>query len=118
MNTLEKLKSLSGTSPYLADITKFIADEFAGNEAANRKLANNMALLNSMQRDSSVKLRDAVTGVIVQDDMSVLARQVVLSQTVSELIGLNNKIDIGDFFICCRVGAFLSLSACDFSSIR
>lgn len=94
MNTLDKLKSLAGSSPYVADITKFIVDEFAGNEATNQKITNNVALLNAMQRDSSIKLRDSVTSVIVQNDSGVLARQSVLSQTVSELIGLNNKIDI------------------------
>jgi hypothetical protein len=94
MNTLDKLKSLAGSSPHVADITKFIIDEFAGNESANQKLTSNVLLLNSMQRDSSVKLRDTITGVMIQDDSGVLARQGVLSQTVSELIGLNNKIDI------------------------
>lgn len=94
MNTLDKLKSLAGSSPYVADITKFIVDEFTGNEAANQKLTNNSALLNTMQRDSSIKLRDAVTGVMVQNDSGILARQAVLSETVGELVGLNNKIDI------------------------
>lgn len=94
MNTIDKLKSLAGSSPYFADVANFIEREFSGNDKANEKLTNNTTLLNATQRDSSVKLRDAVTGVIVQDMAGVIARQGVLSQTVSELIGLENRINL------------------------
>ena len=94
MSALDKLKSLAGTSPFVKDVKTFIADEFAGNERANSKLTKSTALLDSMNRSSSLKLRDAIASVMVQDDSGILSRQSVLAQTVGELIGLGNRIDI------------------------
>jgi hypothetical protein len=96
MKILDKFKSTVGASPYVSDVTKFITDSYSGNDLSNEKLTENSSLLGVMQRQSTVKLRDAISNVIVQDVSATFLRQSVLTGTVGELVGLENRIIIAE----------------------